>query len=290
MASLPPLNTAGNPYWNGKRFSYDLKATGAGSADARSKFGGGWNFGKGEGDAGMGGAKDVDGVWVTLRNAKSFEPNLQPGSYTAFQDVFARRNQMLADGLARKAAEILERQVLTGSRARGKRGSVSTGRLKRVVLNPQNRHSDKHGFAVGSPLFMDRSEAKYWRAIEQGTSHFVGKRIYGIWGGTLTGMRGGGGQFGPYPIAGFPLSGFGKAGNGRLRPMGRKRAYSLLRRSYGMNPASATALIGMGWGTIKHPIQSHRYFHQAWEEFGTKQKAREALRDAAREVGIQLKI
>ena len=288
-------NTAGRPYWNGQeRFTYKLKATGGGSNQYRARSedtpSGAMLFAKGERSSGMGGAKSTDGYHIGLRNRRQDDPNLSPGSFTTFQVAFARRNQQMAEQLAELAAETLDKQVRTGTRARGKRSSASTKRLYNVIRDPRNRFSDKISFGVGSPRFMDHSEAKYWRAIEQGTTHFVGQPIYGIWGDTLTGTMGGGGAFGQYPIAGVPFSKFGAGDNGRLRPMGRKRAYALLRRSYGMNSARAKATIGLGWGRIKYPIQEHRYFREAWETYNVPRKAKEALRDSLAEIGIRITI
>lgn len=127
-----------------------------------------------------------DGVPVRIRDERGrFAYTGGAGS----QQGIADRNRGLAYQAQRQIGVELKENIL--------RPGVSTGRLLRATMDPQNVHWDRSGFAVGDPNFLDRSSAKYWRTIDQGTSHwrrpFVGSTFYVFkakaWGGTLAGFN-----------------------------------------------------------------------------------------------------
>ena len=185
------------------------------------------------------------------------------------QSDLAAANKILALELAQATAN--------ASRSRLKRPGVSTGRLYAALLAEGNRHSDQFGFGVGNPQFLDRSAAKYWRQIDQGFTGHLGRIITGVWGATLTGEYGGRSRYGPYPLAGPSFSGFGAGNQDRLRPMGRKYAYRLLRKQAGTR--NKTALKGLGTqGVISKAISPERYFAAGWEEFNARRRVNEVVR------------
>lgn len=158
------------------------------------------------------------------------------------------------------------------------RPGVSTGRLARALMDPRNRTFTRPGqgrfaMAVGNEEFLDNSEAKYWRAVEQGTSHFVGRLIRGVWGDKISGEMPGG-AYGPYPRAVEPFSRFGASTGGRLRPMGAKYAYAALR---GAGYSATDARNGRA-GIIQRPIMPHRYMDLAWREFDPRRRGEQIMR------------
>lgn len=76
------------------------------------------------------------------------------------------------------------------------RRNVSSGRLVAVTASPENVEVDDFHFGVGVENFLNRSMAKYWRTIEEGSaeawadtpggrSSFVGMELKGFWGGSI---------------------------------------------------------------------------------------------------------
>lgn len=90
------------------------------------------------------------------------------------------------------------------------RKAVSTGRLVRVTMDPKNRTSDRYFMSVGNEAFLDRSMAKYWRTIEEGSAATWTKRkfttlpLQGFWGTNLGGWRTG--PSGPWVTVNPPYS------------------------------------------------------------------------------------
>ncbi len=82
-----------------------------------------------------------------------------------------------------------------------KRPNVSTGRLVNALIDERNVFISEDSFFVGVPSFMDHSQAKYWRQIDQGTTVHLGQYLMGVWGDSLSGGRATGAT-GEYYLAG----------------------------------------------------------------------------------------
>lgn len=187
------------------------------------------------------------------------------GTYTAFQGNVLEANRRLVVELADSVAAAAKQSML--------RPNVSTGRLQHALLSEKNREVTKEGYGVGRPEFLDESEAKYWRQIDQGYSGHVGREIRGVFGGSLTGVFGGQSPYGPYPIAGEPFTGIGQGTGGRLLPAGRKTAYALLgKQRRGGKGLGIKSVIG-------EPIAPQRYFERGWEEFDAKRRTTEVVKE-----------
>ena len=112
------------------------------------------------------------------------------------QKFLADKNKLLA--------EVVQSQVLLYMENHGfKRPAVSTGRLFRVTADPKNRYASAFRIGVGLPHFLDTSQAKYWRTIEEGSARAWKKRSFtsleltGIFGATLAGWGAKGPRGGP---------------------------------------------------------------------------------------------
>lgn len=201
------------------------------------------------------------------------------GHFTTFQNELYHINLKLALELQEMMAERLE-----ASRVPSRRG-VASGRLEAAILDRRNRFVHNFGFGVGVISWLDKSEAKYWRAIEVGTRQFVGNKLpFGIWGSTLTGAYGGRSSFGPYPLAGPPWSATGAQRDGRLRPMGKTYAYRHLVAS-GMARRDAFKA-SRARAVIQRPIEAHHYMHGAWRDFRPAARTTAAIKRALRTSGI----
>ena len=207
--------------------------------------------------------KSVGAPEVSLRNKSGDLSGQRGGTFSQFQADFLRRNQILARELAELAVEKL--------RASYARPDASSGALERALLDPRNIVIGQGGtyWGVGNEKFLDRSAAKYWRTIERGTRHFVGKPMVGVW---------------EHP------------GSGRVYPFSRHRtkdifrpfasaadAMEFLRANGERGPRGG---VGKTWGIIKRPIRPHNYLRDAWKEFRPRERSKEALRAALRESGV----
>lgn len=167
------------------------------------------------------------------------------------------------DGLHARLASDLVARMVSNLQESLLRPGVSTSRLADALEHRDNRVSDRFGFGAGNIPFLDRSQAKYWRAIELGSTAHLGHKLTGVWGATLTGSDTGGGKYGPYPLAGPEYSPFSGRRSDRLIPMSRKRAYNLLRASgyarRGRGSANSTK------GIISVPIRAHLYMRKAYQ-------------------------
>jgi hypothetical protein len=195
-----------------------------------------------------------------------------------------RAQGRLADAnriLALELAEHTAAQLMLGLR----RKKVSTGRLRNALLDRKNRYSDQFGYGVGRPEFLDQSAAKYWRQIDQGFEGHVGRLITGVWGATLTGgLAYSRTNPGGYPVAGPAFTAFGMGGGqGRLKPMGRKWAYRLLRKQAGTRDKAALKGLNLGTqGVIENPIEAEEYFLRGWRAFNARERTVEVVKDALR--------
>jgi len=108
------------------------------------------------------------------------------------------RNRTLAKVAQESIVDALETSIV--------RPGVSTGRLARATGDARNITWSAEGFAVGSAAFLDRSAAKYWRTIDQGTAAvwskpFVGRAYFvsrsRAFGSTIAGFNANGAYAGP---------------------------------------------------------------------------------------------
>jgi hypothetical protein len=113
-----------------------------------------------------------------------------------------------------------------------KRPGVATGRLARVTANPDNVYASSFVIGVGKPSYLDKSMAKYWRTIEEGSAVTWKKRSFltldllGVFGATINGRYAGprftlpgrttGGKF--RPVRPNPETGEARFGRVVLRP------------------------------------------------------------------------
>jgi hypothetical protein len=125
------------------------------------------------------------------------------GRYIA-RDVKALRAEYM-DMAFRVQANVLSHMSTSYARP-----SVVTGRLERVTADRRNRVYGDQGFGVGVERFLDRSVAKYWRTIEEGSAKvwgesgksMIGMEIRGKFGGAFVGWRES--SWGVRPVAGAP--------------------------------------------------------------------------------------
>jgi len=122
---------------------------------------------------------------------------------------------------SRQAAKEMQLGVVENVQGSIIRRGVSTGRLLKVTADPKNIRSGPSGFNVGVPSFLDQSQAKYWRTLEEGSAEvwprygkrpMIGRELKGLWGGTIIGMRG------DRALAGAPITRFGVDRAGKLIP------------------------------------------------------------------------
>jgi hypothetical protein len=115
----------------------------------------------------------------------------------------------LAQGQKELAAEnkriafVTQEFVVKNIESKYKRPLVSTGRLAQVTALPGNAYASAFYIGVGNPYFLDKSIAKYWRTIEEGSELTWHKRSFltldlrGTFGATLQGGRAGPGYSTP---------------------------------------------------------------------------------------------
>lgn len=85
-----------------------------------------------------------------------------------------------------KEAKQFQVQVATDIDSHILRRPASTGRLVAVTQQPGNRQVGRSVWRVGIPSYLNKSTAKYWRTIEQGSlavwkKPFTGTVLYGLW-------------------------------------------------------------------------------------------------------------
>lgn len=146
---------------------------------------------------------------LSSRGFNSGKFGAKRGLYAAFTDTRASkspiRNELgrfvsVSQDALRQSNEVLARDlqasVVSNIQSRIKRRRVSTNRLVRVTASPDNRFADPFGLGVGVEGFLNKSEAKYWRTIEEGSAvtwadtpggraGMIGLELHGHFGGTL---------------------------------------------------------------------------------------------------------
>lgn len=145
------------------------------------------------------------GIEVVLREKGIGRARDVRGRFIA-RDVTALRSEMTM------LAERAQANVVANIASRLVRPNASTGRLEKVTASSRNRvvQRDGLGFGVGVIDYLDKSEAKYWRTIEEGSKKvwgergksMVGMEIHGKFGAEIVGWRDS--SWGPRPKAGPP--------------------------------------------------------------------------------------
>ena len=123
---------------------------------------------------GRGGVRDAAGRFITMNDVRQ-----------QFRDANRQMARSVQSYVVENVASSIQRR------------NVSTGRLVAVTASPDNIEVDDFHFGVGVEDFLNRSMAKYWRTIEEGSAEvwadvpggrpsFVGMELRGIWGGSVT--------------------------------------------------------------------------------------------------------
>lgn len=189
------------------------------------------------------------------------------GWYTSRQNEAAVIGERLSIELAASVAG--------AAKSRALRPRVSTGRLQAALLDRRNRFAAKEGYGVGRPEFLDKSEAKYWRQIDQGFSGHVGREIRGIFGNRATNVYKTAAS-GPYMVPGGQFTAIGAgAPIGKLYPLGKKSAYRLLANAKRSGRLRGRPRVE---STIEQPIDPQRYFKRGWEDFGARAQTTTAIK------------
>ena len=196
-------------------------------------------------------------------------------SRSGWAHPWAQIEKVLEAANHRMASELqyLVLEALEEGRVQSRRG-VSTKRLETALADPRNVKVSGGRMAVGRVAFLNRSEAKYWRQIDSGTSVHVGRlqgRGYWIDGsGRATSNMGGHMKKGVMtagPRNGKWISTPGGGKNARGRAIIGEDGGSLVRKM-----------------VIRRPIQPQEYFERAWKKFNARGQALDALRGAISQV------
>lgn len=132
----------------------------------------------------------------------------------------------------RRIATVTQAYVVRYMTQNYRRPGVATGRLARVTAMPENVYATAFVIGVGNPSHLDKSEAKYWRTIEEGSAatwkkrSFLSLDLLGVFGATINGRHAGprytlpgqatGGKF--RPVRPNPETGEARFGRVMLRP------------------------------------------------------------------------
>lgn len=129
--------------------------------------------------------------------------------------------------LARKVQDAVVKELKGGI----KRKSTKSGRLEKVTADENNIVANALQWGVGVDEFLNKSTAKYWRTIDEGSLHvwsrpFKGRFYYVSrgkeWGGEITH-----GEFRSYAVGDFMASVKGRTTE-KLRPFTRAKAREII--------------------------------------------------------------
>lgn len=192
-------------------------------------------------------------------------------SWAQMEVILQRANEDMADTLQLLVVEELQKSL--------ERPKHSTGRLERATLDERNRLVTPKTVQIGNPRFLDRSEAKYWRQIEEGYQGHVGRPIVGLWN-----TRGMSGKWSYHNPSRRGLDTFVTLG--RLRQL-RSSGAKLTIRGTGADGRRTSQMVD--WNRlesrIKVPIRAHQYYAKAMQRFRAMPQYRiNALRRAISEV------
>lgn len=170
-----------------------------------------------------------------------------------------------------------------------KRPSVSTHRLETALLDYQNIRVLKDGFYAGDGKFLDSSNAKYWRQIEEGTSIHLGQLLTGVWGATLSGGWATSARGNTYALAGPAYTAHSGGSGGKFQPFstfeGGKvgRPHKAAKRQ---NFEAGHAKVGYE-AHIGRPIVAENYYGRAFDKFRKTNRPLNLLREViASELGM----
>ena len=217
------------------------------------------------------GNQGVFAKWVQGGGSRS------AASWESITRVMRRYYLVMATELQQMVVEEYEKSVL--------RPNVATGRLAKATLDPRNVDLEAggdaapDGFSIGVSSFLNRSQAKYWRQIESGTSRHVGRKIAGVWGSKLTG-RWAPAPSGRYAITGAPFAVRGAGTGQKFQPF---RTWS----------GSESDLIGnprRRFAEIRKPIRGQDAYTRAFRRFMKSQRALDIFRAVvAQELGLPVR-
>lgn len=178
----------------------------------------------------------------------------------------------------------LQLMVVDAYRDTVKRPDVATGRLAAATLDERNFRSQANGFTIGDPRWMNRSQAKYWRQIEKGTTVHVGQVIYGVWGRRFSGVQHPA-KYGSYPGMNPPYTLHGQGVGEKFQPMSTMNSGAIKRRHQAMFTDSHG---GAGFrARISRPITAQDAYTRAFREWRRKNRPLHLLRAVvAQECGL----
>ncbi len=135
------------------------------------------------------------------------------------------------------------------------------------------------GFGVGNPDFLNSAASKvqaYYREIEFGTTRFVGRRIYGLFGDEA-GPRGGLINGTLTPFGGRVDQKFVPFAEPETNPVGGRRAAAYLRRQEKIKGDQAAGAVS---GIIKREIVAQKAYAKAAAAFNPLEQERTAIQEA----------
>lgn len=169
---------------------------------------------------------------------------------------FLEQNERMAKELQAEAVKTLKKGTL--------RPKVQTGRLARATAAPENRYADKLTWGVGLPDWLDQSEAKYWRTIDEGSAtvwkHKFAGTFYYVNKSKAFG-RSLGGYGDNFSLAGPKYERAGAGVGGILRPMVRAHAEEII-----ANNGVAPRWLGKVY--ITKEIAPQDYYNKAFAQQG----------------------
>lgn len=184
----------------------------------------------------------------------------------------------------REGAEQVQALVVQNIAASIKRKKVSTDRLINASAADGNRAAArgqdyKSGFAVGIPAHMDRSTARYWRTIEEGSEvtwkargGMTGLELRGMFGDSIAGLTVT--SWGSRALAGpkFTLPGGGTGG--KIVPWSKKAVKKFNKKASKGGGGKDPLLM-----VVKHEIQPQHAYFQGYNQWGGGHRVRQQLHE-----------
>jgi hypothetical protein len=214
----------------------------------------------------------------------------RPGGFFSVYGTYAARIPEVQWATLTRAMEAVARDLQKAAIANVKSSrqrpqELSTGRLiaslkdeKQIVVETVD--GKPKGFGFGNIAELDRGPARwYWRDIEEGTSRFVGRKLFGSFGSGTPEVDAGGGTAFPPPVL---------AKGGWSRPTQGERSGKRLPYSWRGSIPNYRKTVQWGRMTIKHPIDAHHYLLDAWKTVGVPKKMDDALTAWAAANGLPL--
>ena len=198
------------------------------------------------------------------------------GRYVSAQGQIAAQN--------RENATQIQALVVQNIAALIKRKKVSTDRLINATAADGNRAAArgqdyKSGFAVGIPEHMDRSTARYWRTIEEGSEvtwkargGMTGLELRGMFGDSIAGLTVT--NWGSRALAGpkFTLPGGGTGG--KIVPWSKKAVKKFNKKASKGGGGKDPLLM-----VVKHEIQPQHAYLRGYNQWGGGHRVRQQLHE-----------